>query len=87
MKKVKAKAKSKAKPKAKPKAATKTPPKKKQSGTSRSYADRVAKGRPNVTFSLPAPTIAILVELATRCGLSRSAVVDLAVRELAKQKT
>ena len=73
------------KPKVKPKAKSKAPPKKKQSGTSRSYADRVAKGRPNVTFSLPAEAVEILVELAERRGLSRSAVVDLAVRELAKR--
>lgn len=72
------------KPKAKLKAKPKATPKKKRSGTSRSYADRVAKGRPNVTFSLPAEAIAILVELAERRGLSRSAVVDLAVRELDK---
>ena len=57
-----------------------------RSGTSRSYADRVAKGRPNVTFSLPAETIEILKKLAARRGLSRSAVVDLAVRELAERK-
>jgi hypothetical protein len=57
-----------------------TEPKKNRSGTSRSYADRVAKGRPNVTISLPTETIELLAELQEHHGLSRSAVIDLAVR-------
>jgi hypothetical protein len=61
-------------------------PKKSRSGTSRSYADRVAKGRPNVTISLPTETIQLLAELQEHHGLSRSAVIDLAVREFAKKR-
>lgn len=54
-------------------------------GTSRTYAERKAKGRPNVTVSMAAETVEILSGLAERYGLSRSAVVDLAIRELAKK--
>ena len=54
-------------------------------GTSRSYAERKAKGRPNVTVSMAAETVEILSDLAATYGLSRSAVVDLAIRELAKK--
>ena len=54
-------------------------------GTSRSYAERKAKGRPNVTVSMPAETVELLADLAERYGLSRSAVVDLAIRELDKK--
>jgi len=54
-------------------------------GTSRSYAERKAKGRPNVTVSMATETVEILSALAERYGLSRSAVVDLAIRELAKK--
>lgn len=60
-------------------------PKKNRSGTSRSYADRAAAGRPNVTFSLPAETVEILATMAEYYNLSRSAVVDLAIRELQKK--
>lgn len=56
-----------------------------RSGTSRSYAERAAKGRPNVTFSLPSETVEILIRLAGHHNLSRSAVVDLAIRELGKK--
>lgn len=57
-----------------------------RSGTSRSYAERAAKGRPNVTFSLPEDTVILLRELAEHHNLSRSAVVDLAIRELSKKR-
>lgn len=63
-----------------------TTPKRSRSGTSRSYEERKAKGRPNVTISLPTETVALLAELAEHHGLSRSAVIDLAVRELAKKR-
>ena len=56
-----------------------------RSGTSRSYAERLAAGRPNVTFSLPVDTVAMLARLAEYHKLSRSAVVDLAIRELEKK--
>ncbi len=56
-----------------------------RSGTSRSYADRVAKGRPNVTVSMAADTVALLARLADHYGLSKSAVIDLALRELEKK--
>lgn len=59
--------------------------KKSRSGTSRSYAERKAKGRPNVTFALPLEAISLLSELASHYNLSRSAVVDLAIRELSKK--
>jgi hypothetical protein len=57
----------------------------KRSGTQISYADRKASGRPNVTYILPEETVAQIVRMAGRLNLSRSAVVDLAVRELAKK--
>jgi metal-responsive CopG/Arc/MetJ family transcriptional regulator len=63
-----------------------TEEKKSRSGTSRSYAERMAKGRPNVTISLPTETIELLSELQEHHGLSRSAVIDLAVREFAKKR-
>ena len=56
-----------------------------RSGTSRTYAERKAKGRPNVTISLPSETVEQLTTLAANTGLSRSAVIDLAIRELAKK--
>jgi hypothetical protein len=58
---------------------------KSRSGTSRSYAERAAKGRPNVTFSMSDDTRELLVQLAEQLRLSRSAVVELALRELAKK--
>ena len=50
-----------------------------------SYADRKAKGRPIVGFTLPQSTIDLLGRLAKRLKLSRSAVVDLAICELGKR--
>ena len=58
----------------------------KRSGTSRSYEDRKNKGRPNVTFSLLEATVQEISELAETIGISRSAVVSLAVSELKKRK-
>jgi hypothetical protein len=60
--------------------------KKSRSGTSRSYADRMAKGRPNVTISLPTETLELLSALCEHHGLSRSAMIDLAVREFSKKR-
>jgi hypothetical protein len=60
-------------------------PPKVHSGTSRSYAERVAKGRPNVTFCLPQETVDLLAALADREGLSRSALVEKAVRAFADE--
>ena len=62
-----------------------TEPKKSRSGTSRSYAERAAAGRPLVSFTLSTETKELLAELAKHHNLSRSAVVELAVRELAKK--
>ena len=53
-----------------------------RSGTSRTYAERVAKGRPNVTFSLPQETVDLLTRLAAHTGLSRSQVVARALAEM-----
>ncbi len=60
-------------------------PKKSRSGTSRGYAERMASGRPLVTFTLTLETKALIQELAEHHNLSRSAVVELAVRELSKK--
>jgi predicted transcriptional regulator len=60
-------------------------PKKSRSGTTRSYAERKDAGRPLVTFTLTLETKAIIQELAEHYNLSRSAVVELAVRELQKK--
>ena len=60
-------------------------PKKSRSGTTRSYAERKAAGRPIVAVTLPDDAIALLKELAEHHNLSRSAVVDLAIRELSKK--
>ena len=59
--------------------------KKNRSGTSRSYADRAAAGRPNVTLSMSMETRDMLAIMADFYNLSRSAVVDLAIRELHKK--
>ena len=56
-----------------------------RSGTNRSYEERKAGGRPTATFTLPTSTLDLLSDLAARHNLSKSAVVDLAVRELAKK--
>jgi uncharacterized protein YjbI with pentapeptide repeats len=50
-----------------------------RSGGNRSYADRKAKGRPNVTLSMPAATVATLAALAAQTGKSRSAIVAEAI--------
>lgn len=62
-----------------------TKPKKSRSGTSRSYEERAKAGRPNVTFSLPMSAVVSLERLAEHHGLSKSAVVALAIAELEKK--
>lgn len=59
--------------------------KKSRSGTSRTYEERLAGGRPNVTFSLPLSAVEALSRLAEHYKLSRSAVVALAITELEKK--
>lgn len=59
--------------------------KKSRSGSTFTYAERKARGRPLSTFSLSSETKIILNELAETLKLSRSAVVELAVRELQKK--
>lgn len=59
--------------------------KKGRSGTSFTYAERKARGRPTSTYSLSNETIAALAELAEHLQLSKSAVIELAVRELQKK--
>ena len=49
------------------------------SGTSRTYAERKAKGRPNVTLSMSAETRAIVDSASVKLGVSRSAFVELCV--------
>lgn len=56
-----------------------------RSGTTLTYAQRKAGRRPVVTLTPAAETLTRLAALASRLGLSRSAVVDLAVAELAKR--
>jgi len=56
-----------------------------RSGTTFTYAERKARGRPNVVFSLPIETVQEIKRMADRLNLSRSAIVDLAVRELGKK--
>ena len=56
-----------------------------RSGTSRSYAERLAKGRPNVTFSMSTETRTLLARLAKRLNLSLSATVEHALKELGKK--
>lgn len=58
---------------------------KSRSGTSRSYAERIAKGRPNRTFSLSDEVDWLINRLAAKLGKSRSAVIDEAVHDLAKK--
>ncbi len=65
---------------------TSMPPKKSRSGTSRSYAARAAAGRPNVTFSLATETVEMIARLSESLGLSRSAVVSLAIAQLDRKK-
>ena len=57
-----------------------------RSGTSRTYAERIAKGRPNVTLSMSAGTRTLLGRLAKRLNLSLSAIVDLAIHEFEKKR-
>lgn len=59
--------------------------KKNVSGPTRTYRARIEAGRPNRTFSIAADLDALISELADRWEISRSAVVDLAVRELQKR--
>lgn len=60
------------------------PEPKSRSGSNRSYAERMAKGRPNMTFSLPLETAVTLAELAEHYELSNSATVVLAIEKLRK---
>ena len=62
-----------------------TEPKKNRSGTSFTYAERKKRGRPTSTYSLSNETLALLESLAERLELSKSAVIELAVRELQKK--
>lgn len=62
-----------------------TEPKKSRSGTSSTYAERKARGRPTTTYSLSIETLSLLEALAERLELSKSAVIELAVRELQKK--
>jgi hypothetical protein len=59
--------------------------KKGRSGTTFTYAERKAKGRAISSFTLSDEAKAILAGLAERLELSRSAVIELAVRELQKK--
>ena len=66
-------------------ASVKKPSKKKsRSGTSRTYAARRDAGRPNRTFSMATDVDELISSLAKTRDVSRSAIVELAVRELAK---
>jgi hypothetical protein len=56
-----------------------------RSGPSMSYSDRKAKGRPTVSVTMATDTIELLAKLAEHYGLSRAAVVELALRELSKK--
>ena len=60
-------------------------PKKSRSGTTRSYAERKEAGRSIVSHTMTDEAKALLSELATHHGLSRSAVLELAIRELHKK--
>lgn len=59
--------------------------KKGRSGTTFTYAERKAKGRAISSFTLSDECKTILAELASHLSLSRSAVIELAVRELQKK--
>ena len=59
--------------------------KKSRSGTTFTYAERKAKGRGTSTYSLSDETKGILTELHEHLQISRSAVIELAVRELQKK--
>lgn len=59
--------------------------KKSRSGTTRTYAERKAKGRPISSFTVSEEARTILSSLAARLELSKSAVIELAVRELQKK--
>ena len=64
---------------------TMSEPKKNRSGTSRSYAERMKAGRPLVTFTLSIEAKELIERLASHYNLSRSAVIELAIRELEKK--
>lgn len=59
--------------------------KKGRSGTTFTYAERKAKGRAISSVTLSDEAKSILKELADHLQLSRSAVIELAVRELQKK--
>lgn len=52
----------------------------------RTYAARKESGRAIVSVTMSDDTRALLASLALRLGLSRSALIDLAIRELAKRQ-
>lgn len=58
---------------------------KSRSGTTRTYAERKASGRPIVSVTMSAETKALLDELSEMRGESRSAVIDEAIQALAKR--
>lgn len=62
-----------------------TTPKKNRSGTSRGQSERLKSGRPITSFTLSLETRDIIAQLAEHHNLSKSAVVELAVRELQKK--
>ncbi len=56
-----------------------------RSGSSRTYEDRMAKGKPNRTFSLDTETDELINRVCAARGLSRSQVVCEAVKVFAKK--
>ena len=62
-----------------------TTPKKSRSGPSLGQADRMRTGRPITSFTLSLEVRELLAQLAKHYNLSKSAVVEMAVKELSKK--
>ncbi len=55
-----------------------------RSGTSCTYGERMARGYPNKTYSLPQDVVDLIETMAEDRGLSRSRVVEEAIRSYAE---
>jgi hypothetical protein len=63
------------------------PTPRRRSGATPSYAERVAAGKPSVTYVLSRETVDMIERLSDYHHLPKSKIVELAVRELDQRRS